>query len=101
MFRSGATKLPTLSVDLSKVPRGAFEHRHTEKFFGWIKSDLYKANFKLEMVIESASLQFEVRTKNDGTLISTHRLGELQTDMRVSDVILVLGLTWLIAVTRS
>lgn len=85
-------KLPELSISIAGLPRSAFEARHFGGFLGIGGILLYQTTFTLEMVIESASLRFEIW--KDSTILRTHQFG--------SDVLAPVwnSFIWMFAISR-
>lgn len=76
--RAGVCRLERrLVISLSHLPVGTFEVKSKEISPSLATKRRYRANFTLEMVVESASLRFEIY--HQGQLISTHRVGDAKS----------------------
>lgn len=59
---------------MDNLPSYAFEERTTGGFLGLFTTTYLRSCFTLEMVVESASIKFELR--HEGNLLGTYRFDE-------------------------
>lgn len=57
----GVLSGPSITLDLGKLPRHAWQEKEVGGFLGIGATKVYMSLFTLEMIAESASIRFEVR----------------------------------------